>query len=172
MVVILAANHKKGAATIKACFDLTRTPENKVPTRTSFLGGISIRIYALASNKETVAEQMRLICDKNLLDKPKFYVKRIKGINSDFNENVTEWSLEASNAIQHCIGVIPVTSDGREFMGVAIILKNAVNVDLHGGKYYKTQLYGFDGSLFDPQHKQAENPPFPSPTSRGGRNLI
>jgi len=171
VVVILAANHKKGTAAIKALFDLTRTPENKVPTRISFLGGISIRIYALTSNKETVAQHMKLICAKNLQDKTKSYVKRIKGVNSDFNENVTEWSLEASNAIQHCIGVIPATSDGREFLGVAIILQPSVNVDLRGDKYYKTQLYGFTGSLFDPQHKQAEKPPSPPWTSRGERNL-
>ena len=60
---------------------------------------------------------------------PVMYVTRVIAVNPDFQRH-TEWSLEASNHINDCMGVIPMASEGDGRVGAALILHKTPNVEV------------------------------------------
>jgi len=80
---------------------------------------------------------------------PATYVTRVSAVNPGFQYH-TEWALEASNNINHCIGVIPMAAEGSGRLGAALILHKTHNVELriNDDSYFENLLMQYEDSPF------------------------
>ena len=78
---------------------------------------------------------------------PVTYMTRVTAVNPDFKRHI-EWSLEASNHISDCMGVIPMASEGDGRLGVALILHKTPNVEvrINDDSYFKNLLMTYQDS--------------------------
>jgi len=111
VLVLAAANHLKGQGAAQALLSTTRISGTSKPSTYSVFGGIYLQLHPIPSQEDDIQKLIIGVVSSHMKVQPVTYVKRVTAVNPDFQHH-TEWSLEASNNINHCIGVNPMATEG------------------------------------------------------------
>jgi len=149
VLVLAAANHVKGQGAAQALFAATRVPGTNKPNTFSVFGGIHLQLHSIPSQDDDIQKLMSSIVTSHMKVQPATYVTRVSAVNPGFQYH-TEWALEASNNINHCIGVIPMATEGSGRLGAALILHKTHNVELriNDDSYFENLLMQYEDSPF------------------------